>query len=423
MNVEFNRWMDARLDGFVGDLADLVGIDTVSPGENRAYPWLAAYFEDLGGRVRELHRHPRTLTHQASNLNEYAALPAQARSSLRVEFSSASRIPTRHTLFSAHVDVVPAGPEFATAFTAEVSEGRIIGRGVADTKGNIVMIAAALRFLRDAGRSLDGRVTVDLVPEEEIGGNGALSSILHGSDATEVIALEPTGLEVFHGHRGCVGFAVDFTGQSSHMGATGVSAIDGAVEFVSLLRELERELLAQARALPCFTGFDRPIQINVGVISGGQWAGSIPERCTVEGFFGFVPGSSAADVLKSLDGLIAQLSHPWHRSHATVRQHAIRNGAYLSDPDCEVARDLRAAARTAGLAPGVHRAWNVSCDARLYHDLLGVPTVVFGAGDLTDAHSSREGLRIADWVQGVRILSEFLSHGSTAAAATTMPES
>lgn len=405
--------MDAHLDSFVGDLADLVGINTVSPEENRAYPWLAAYFEDLGGRVRELHRHPQALMHQASNVNEYTMLPAESRGSLRVEFSPASASPARHTLFSAHVDVVPAGPKFAGAFTAEVAEDRIIGRGVADTKGNIVMIAAALRFLRDAGRPLARRVTVDLVPEEEIGGNGALSSALHGCDATEVIALEPTGLEVFHGHRGCVGFAVDFTGHSSHMGGDGVSAIDGAAEFIFLLRELERKVLAEAREQPCFAGFDRPVQINVGMISGGEWAGSVPEHCTVEGFMGFIPGSSAADALRSLEGLIAQLGDPWLRSHTTVRQQGIRNGAYLSDPDSEVARDLRDAACSAGLAPTAHRAWNVSCDARLYHDLLSVPTVVFGAGNLTDAHSSREGLRIADWVRGVRIMAEFLSPGST----------
>lgn len=413
MKSKFDQWMADHHEELVSHLAELIAIDTVSPRENDAYPWLASHFETMGARVRELPRHAATLEHPAGNLNEHAALPGESRGSLRAEFDADAPDARRHTLFSAHVDVVPGGPKFGRTGVGDPDEEKITGRGTVDTKGNIVMLGAALRFLRDTGCPLARQVTIDLVPEEEIGGNGALSSALHGCDATDVVALEPTGLEVFHGHRGCVGFAVDFVGRASHMGGEGVSAIDGAVEFIRLLREHERKLLAEARGKEYFSGFDRPTQINVGIVSGGEWAGSVPERCTLQGFYGFIPGASSADALLALENLVGQLSDPWLRSHSSVRQAGIHNGSYLADPDSEVACALRAAASYAGAEPSRPRAWNVSCDARLYHDLLDVPTVVFGAGSLSDAHSSHESLRMAEWGLGIKALAEFLSPGST----------
>lgn len=51
----------------------------------------------------------------------------------------------------------------------------------------------------------------------------------------------------------------------------------------------------------------------------------------------------------------------------------------------------------------------VSCDARLYHDLLAVPVVVFGAGQLELAHSSAERLELEEFTRGVCALAAFLS--------------
>ncbi|MFI6079305.1 M20 family metallopeptidase [Actinoplanes sp. NPDC051343] len=411
LGTEFNQWLTANRDSLLADIMSLVSIDTASPNESAAFDWLTAYFEDLGGTVTALPRHPRLFDRPEANRNKYSDLPATARGSLRVDFTDSQPSAGRHVLFSGHVDVVPGGHDFPLAFQPEVRDGQVIGRGTADTKGNIVMLAAALRFLRDTGRRLGHRVSIDLIGEEEIGGNGALSSILYGSTATEVVVLEPTELEVFHGHRGCAGFTVDFIGKSSHMGGDGVSAITGAIDFVEQLRELESRLRSEARTAPGFEAVDRPLQINVGVINGGEWPGSLPQRCTLDGFFGFLPGYSVDDVRGMLDDLVAGLADPWLRTHTSIRLEGIRNGAYLGDPRCPIAVDLRRAVRAAGAEVAEGRAWNVSCDARLYHELLQVPTVVFGTGSLASAHSCTERLDIAEWSLGAYAFAALLNHG------------
>jgi acetylornithine deacetylase len=45
---------------------------------------------------------------------------------------------------------------------------------------------------------------------------------------------------------------------------------------------------------------------------------------------------------------------------------------------------------------GTPKGWISSCDARLWRKVGGMPTVVFGPGSLSVAHSNRESVRIED---------------------------
>ena len=407
---EFESWVSAHRPAYLRDLADLVSVDTRSPHEHLAFGWLRDYFTARGATVTEQPRHPDLGRHPEANHNAYSSLSASARANLVADFGR-DEAAGRRTVFSAHLDVVPPGPDFADPYHAVVADGAVTGRGTADTKGNIVMLAAARQFLADAGIPARRTITIDLVIEEEIGGNGALSSVLYGSDADEVVVLEPTGLEVFHGHRGCLEFTAEFHGRSSHMGGAGVSAIDGAIDFIMLLKQLEARLIEEARYDPAFAGWRRPVQINVGAIEGGEWHGSVPERCTMRCSSGFHPKYDVAGVRSMLEALVADLPEPWSGDAVALSYPGIHNGAYLADPDVAVAGELRAAVRAAGVRTNERRAWNVSCDARLYARLLGLPTVIFGAGSLEHAHSSAERLDIGEWTCGVAVLAGFLANG------------
>jgi acetylornithine deacetylase len=408
LEEQFANWFAGCRGALVGELAELVSLVTTSPYEQRAFPWLRTRMEALGAHVSEEPRHSSLPNHPAANHNAYLAMPAEERSNLHAQLPAVAA-PVR-TLFSAHVDVIPAGARFEHAFEPEVLDDALVGRGAADTKGNVVMLLAALRFIADAKLTRTRDVAVDFVVEEETGGNGALSAALHGRAADEVVVLEPTGLEVFHGHRGCLEFTLDVAGRSTHMGAgTGLSAIDGAIAFIEELRALEVRLIAEARTDSAFATWECPLQINVGAIEGGEWHGSIPERCLVRGAFGFLPRYCIADVERMLALAVEALPTAWFREQSTLRYEGVHNGAYLSDPNAQLTRDLRSAAQAAGAPSRPGRAWNVSCDARLYSDLLGVPTVIFGAGSLLEAHSSHERLEFEEWARGILTLARFLT--------------
>ena len=130
-----------------------------------------------------------------------------------------------------------ADRRLAATFIARATT--ILGRGACDTKNNLVMLVEAIRFLREAGIPLWRTPILDLPIEEEIGGNGTLNLLLHNPSADEAVCLEPTGLQVLRGHRGCLSFQVDVHGRSVHMGSTGtgLDAIAGAIDVIAALRQ------------------------------------------------------------------------------------------------------------------------------------------------------------------------------------------
>src|SRR5690242_10202111 len=87
-----------------------------------------------------------------------------------------------HLTFAGHTDVVPAGEETAWsvgAFSGDVKDGFLYGRGAVDMKGGIACsVAAALGFLRDH----DGK------PKED--GKGSISFLITGDE--EDVAVNGT---------------------------------------------------------------------------------------------------------------------------------------------------------------------------------------------------------------------------------------
>ncbi len=364
-----------------------------------AEEWLA----ELGFRTRREHIHPDVAAHPAHTLHPASDLSA-GRSNLRAARAGATDEPG--VLFNCHADVVPPSRAHGRSFEPELRGGAIYGRGTADTKGNLVMLLEALRFLDAEGIATPRPVSIDVVMEEEIGGNGTLSTILHGVEAAEVVVLEPTSLQVFRGHRGCLTFGVDVVGRPVHMGADqeGVSAVHAAMELIAELRSLEARMLEEARADPDFAVWRRPLQVNVGRVQGGEWPGSVPARCTVEGNMGFLARYSVPDAQRVFGECIAGFAERWSAVSHEVRYPGLRTEGYMLPADAPLVGALSAAVRQKG-----SHGWLVSCDARLYARLLGLPTVIFGAGRLTDAHGDDEHVAMDEIRDGALALAHFLT--------------
>jgi len=75
--------------------------------------------------------------------------------------------------FYGHYDVQPGGDDAkwptAGAFKPEIVDGKIVGRGAVDDKGQVMLFLAAIRAFKEAGVPLPVRVVVILEGEEECG--------------------------------------------------------------------------------------------------------------------------------------------------------------------------------------------------------------------------------------------------------------
>lgn len=133
-------------------------------------------------------------------------------------------------VFAGHTDVVPAGPVEqwrADPFAAELSDGRIVGRGAADMKGSLAaMINASIRFARhhpDHAGSIALLFTSD---EEGAADNGTLKVMdalyARGEELRWCVVGEPSsdttlGDTVRIGRRGSLSGIMTIRGTQGHV--------------------------------------------------------------------------------------------------------------------------------------------------------------------------------------------------------------
>lgn len=389
------QWCSRNRRRLAKEIGALVRLPTAPPGDSPCVPEVRGLLWEAGLATRDEPAHPALAEHP-----DYTPpfLPGQApaRPNLSGERCFAPDLPT--VLLSIHHDVIPP-LDHPEPWSGRFDGTRVHGRGAADTKNNIVMAAAAVRCVQECGLPPRANIVVDVVTDEEAGGAGALSTIMHGRDADEVVVLEPTSLRVHHGHRGCVGFTVTASGSGGHMGCAdpGTSPIERCADAIARLRGLERRWLEEAEGDPHFPPVPRPLQLNLSGIHADTWHGATLSSCEFRASLGFLPPRSReqawAEIAQALDG--AGLELAWH---------GIRNEGYVGDPHGRAITRLRSAVRAAGADPGEPRAWQVSCDARLYARLTSAQTMVFGCGDLEQAHAATESVDVDQVLIGVAAL-------------------
>ena len=314
----------------------------------------------------------------------------------------------RSIILNAHSDVVPAG-EWPGAFKPEIKGDYVYGRGACDDKGKIVVMYLALAALKEFGIIPGGDIIATAVIEEEVGGNGSLALIRDGLRADGVVVLECTEFTLSPAHRGCLWFRAQVQGRAAHLGKTheAVSAIDEAVELIQILKRYEKNLIAQSKGHPLFPQPEKAVQLNIGMISAGDWPSTVPARCVLEGGVGFLPNKTLDEVKRELTEAVRREGGEWLREHFQIDFPKLHNDAYETPVGHPIVKTFGEAMQEVGLDP-TPRGWIVSCDARLFSKLAGLPTIVFGPGELIDCHSNEEKISIPDMLKAAQALTLFL---------------
>ncbi|WP_315787136.1 MULTISPECIES: succinyl-diaminopimelate desuccinylase [unclassified Bradyrhizobium] len=193
--------------------------------------------------TRDLIRCPSVTPADAGALGVLEALLKDAGfTTHRVTFSEAgtadidnlyARIGTErpHITFAGHTDVVPPGDEAAWslgAFSGEVKDGYIYGRGAVDMKGGIACsVAAALAYLRDHGGQPKGSISFLITgDEEDVSINGTIKLLQWAAERGErfdhCVLGEPSNQEVMGdcikiGRRGSQSGTLIVEGKQGHV--------------------------------------------------------------------------------------------------------------------------------------------------------------------------------------------------------------
>ena len=290
----------------------------------------------------------------------------------------------RSIAVSGHVDVVPIEPLRMWThdpWGACVEDGRMYGRGALDMKGGLVAGLFAIHAIRDCYGALPGDIVFESVIEEECTGNGTLAARLRGPHVDAAIIPEVSGEDVQIANPGVLWFEVTVTGKPAYVGLAGasVNAIDVAIELVSALHEMPREL-NRGFAHPAYSGYEQPLTLNVGTIRGGNWPSNVPLECVVGFRLAFPLDWSVQNAQRFVTDHIAgfAVGHPWLAEHPpTVRWHGFRAHGFSIAEDAPIVSLLMSVIAEMTGAPAFVSPMFGTADARYFADRL-IPAVYYG---------------------------------------------
>src|ERR1700751_3137598 len=135
------------------------------------------------------------------------------------------------TTSAGHTDVVPAGDEAAWshgAFSGDVKDGFVYGRGAVDMKGGIACsVAAVLHYLRDHGGKPKGSISFLITgDEEDVSINGTVKllqwAVARGEKFDHCMLGEPSNVEglgacIKVGRRGSQSGTLHVEGKQGHV--------------------------------------------------------------------------------------------------------------------------------------------------------------------------------------------------------------
>jgi len=405
-----NVWFENKKNEIIENLKNFIDINTVSPNEENCTIFIENYLNKLGFNHKKVFFNQEMKNHFYYTENTFSELDFNNRYNIQAELIDDSK--NEFVLFNAHLDVVPATSSFPQAFCSIFRNDLIIGRGACDTKNNVIMLFEAISFIKESNLKLRKNIIIDLVIEEEIGGNGTLAMVLQQTKkCSEVIVLEPTDLQLYCGHRGCLTFEIVVKGKPVHMGSdsVGINAIEEAFQVIIELKKLETLLLEEAKFDDYFNIWERPLQINIGIINGGEWTGSVPEKCIIRGDVGFLPKYTIETIKEKIENALVKLENEWVRNNLQINYNGLKNDAYIVERNTPFITNFLEIINKNNVIQNKAYGWKVSCDARLYYKILNVPTIIFGSGSLDCAHSNNEKININEIKKGIKILVDYLT--------------
>lgn len=307
----------------------------------------------------------------------------------------------RSLLLNGHVDTIPIGASWPPRRDAQW----IWGRGAEDMKGELVAMVHAARALERAGVQLRGDVwLIGVVGHETPVGKKEgplrlIDRIRAGDPRPAAILIVEGPYAIWRASLGSAIFTWDLTAERPPVHTVHVPYGENPVRALRPALEALDALDAALAARPAHP-LAGPDKVNVGIVAAGDYPNRLPVHLRLTGTRRWGPGQTA-------DTVRAELAE---MGEGVARRSGLRSAVTLDaarEPfetasDHPLVEALRQAGqRVTGSSPA-EIGLPLVCDASLYVNLLGIPTVCFGASYET-AHSDDERVSIDQLLRAAQV--------------------
>ncbi len=304
----------------------------------------------------------------------------------------------RTLVFEVHQDTVPVDNMTVDPFGARIEDGRLYGRGACDVKGGMASMLTAFARLVHEKPTQAANVVMACVVDEESTFLGVQELVRRGLKADMAVVAEPTRLQIVHAHKGVVRWTITTQGRSCHSSAPqdGINAIYNMAGLLVVIQQFAESLrVARSDSLL------GPATLSVGRIQGGSSVNTVPDWCRIEIDRRLIPGEDPLTAIHELDSYLHRSTdipfvsaEPWLRAAPLAPTGSEELQARLGQ-----AIDSVKGQHSIGAVP-------YGTDGSTIAE-SGIPTVVFGPGDIAKAHTCDEWVPLQEVEEASEILYRF----------------
>ncbi|MEN1968733.1 ArgE/DapE family deacylase [Lentibacillus sp. N15] len=288
-------------------------------------------------------------------------------------------------ILQGHIDVVSAEPEYlweTDPYNPTIIDDKMYGRGICDMKSGVAAMIYAVKAIQKSGIELGADVQLQTVMEEECTGNGALALLDKGFIADGALITEPTELRTIKGQVGVLWVRVKVRGAGAHVerAEKAVNAINKAAYLVQALDKY-REYINNRPKPSYFDDHPHPLNVNVGVIKGGDWPSNVPSECIFEARIGFYPNQDPEEIQQEVKEWIlnaAQRDEWLKETPPEVEFFGFCAPGFVNEGDSELFESIASTHKLTTNEEIKSIAFTATTDIRAFEE-FGIPTTCYGA--------------------------------------------
>ncbi|ATW26779.1 M20 family metallopeptidase [Candidatus Formimonas warabiya] len=305
-------------------------------------------------------------------------------------------------LFNGHMDTVKIGNPDEWKFDplgGEIADGLMYGRGTTDMKAGLVSMIYAIKALVQSGIPFKKGLMFTAVIDEEVffKGTQALLDEQKLDHCQMGFVSEPTGLQIATCLKGGIEFTARTYGKAAHSGMAyeGENAIYHMCKVVRALEDYNDQLKDRIN-LP---GLKYPT-VNVGKINGGLGVTFVPDFCEIEFDRQVLPGEDIQEVEKEIFDLIEEVGRKY-QFKLELRKNQHFNTWRIKEDEAVVKLLDQACTDVLGMSPDISGLCGY-CEVEMLAS-RGIPSVVFGPGEILTAHRPNECVKVQEVVDGAKV--------------------